>query len=149
AFAMGMLSIPRRDFGTATNQVAGLFQISPDSLDAVISYFLPVMGRVGLALATIKISFPDSFWRQSEAARHPSDYILDNHHALRSAEAAESGVGGDIGPGHLTTKLNRRNVIGVIKMKEGAVGDSLRQVHRPTAVGSQVHSRREQTALGI
>ena len=48
--------------------------------------------------------------------------FLDDEHSLRSAETAEGGVRSEIGFRDRAAELDVRNVVGVIEMKDRAVG---------------------------
>ena len=92
------------------------------------------MRRVGRTRATIEISFPHHFRRQSEPTRYAVDDLLDHQHSLRSAKSAECGVRRHIRLRHSTAELHGWNIVRIIQVKQRAIEHRLRQIQRPATI---------------
>ena len=148
-FLMPIFLIPFGNFLSSPDEGARLLQLAPNGQDAVVCNFLPVMSGVGLPYAAIKISLAHHLRGQPEAASDSIQDFLNDQHSLRPAKSTKRGVRRKICFGDLSAKFHGGDIIGVVQVKKRAVGDGLRQIHGPAAVGSQVHSGREQMPLLI
>ena len=68
----------------------------PDALDPVVFNLLPVRRGVGFASAAVEVALAHLFRKKPGATGHAIEDFLDDEHALRSAEATESGVRGEV-----------------------------------------------------
>src|ERR1700730_779474 len=116
-----MLGIPEAKFLATRCELARFQQFLPEALDAIVVDLLSVMRRVGLTASAIKIALPNEFWRQTGRARDAVDNFFHDQHPLRSTEATEGGVRGEIGFQHRAAEGDVRNVVGVIEMKDRAI----------------------------
>src|SRR5206468_3124223 len=59
-------------------------------------------------------------------------------------KTAKRRVRRQIGLGDLSAELHGGDVVSIVQVKKRAVGDGLRQIHGPAAIGRQVYSRGQQ-----
>ena len=101
-------------------------------MDDVVLDRLVVGGHIAVCCA-IEIALADIERILAERERHLVDHPLRADHALRSAEAAERGVGHGVGVERRRLCQHRRIEIGVVAMEQCAIGDRPRQVGREAA----------------
>jgi hypothetical protein len=77
------------------------------------------------------------------------DGVLDHEHALGPAEAAEGGVGRQVGAHRLAGDADVLDVVGVVGVEERTVHDRGGQVDGPPPVGEQVGGQRHQPAVVV
>ncbi|CAI0881691.1 Uncharacterised protein [Serratia ficaria] len=128
--------------------VGALLQLGGDLLQQVLLHRLMVMGDVAPVFAVV-IDFTH---RQRIARQIAGDAIhdfFDGHHALRPAEAAVGGVGGDVGLAAVADDQHVLQKIGVVGMEHRAVDDRAREIERVTAVARQIDFHPVQQALVV
>jgi len=139
-----VLRVEGGDLRAAGAEIARPFQLPPDRADALrVGDDLPVMG--GLALA-VEIALADLVRADRQPLRGLREDVLDRHHRLRPAEAAERGLRGLVRPAHAAGRLEVRHEVGVVAVEERPPHDRLRQVEAPPSVGEERQLQRLELA---
>ncbi len=96
-----------------------------------------VIGRDVAIVSAIEIQLADFERVLADREGNFLDHALRPDHTLRSAEAAEGGVGHGVGVERRRLRVNRRPEIGVVAVEQRAVGD------RAGKIGGKAAARRE------
>ena len=135
ALAVRAGCVPGGDLRAAARQIGRRLEFVPDLFDPVVLDLLSVVRRIGLAAAVVEIALAHHFRRKTELPRYAVDDLLDNQHALRTPEAAESGVGNEVRLHHLAAQFDVRDVVAVVRVEHGAVGHRHGKIESPATVG--------------
>ena len=131
---IGTGGVERRDLPAALPVVRRRLQIG-DQLRQDVVLDGHVIGRhVALALA-VEIALADLQRILAELAGDRIHHLLDSHHALRPAEAAEGGVRHQVRLAATGGDARAVEVVAVVGMEHGAVGDGAGEVGGEAAIG--------------
>ncbi len=118
--------------------------------DAVLDLHLVGRGAVlARVLVRVEVGAPH---RHGIAVQMPGDVVdhpLDADHALRPAEAAEGGVRRGVGLEQVRSDARRRQVVGIVGVAQGAIGNRTRQVERHAAAHGVLEGDAENMALVV
>ena len=132
---MGVLGVERRDLGSPPVEITRLVHLVPHGSDPFgVTHRLAVWGGVSFA---VEIAPTQLFRCQSQQRRAAAEDVLDHDHPLRTAEAAERGVGGLVGFGDPTVDPDVRNPVRIVDMAQCPGQHRLGQVETPAAIGGQ------------
>ena len=136
------------DLGAAGAVVAARFEFVDQRVQHVVGDHLAV-GRGVAPRAAVEVGAAHVEGIAPERARDAVDHPLGEDRALRSAEAAEGGVGLGVGAREPGTEVGRRQVVGVVDMAERARGDRAAEVGGAARARDHVDAQREEAALFV
>ncbi len=135
------------DLGPPSLEVAFLLHLGPAARQMVFVDLLAV-GRLVPSLG-IEIERPHRVGVAAEMKGDAIDRVLHDDHALRSAEAAERGVGLPVGAAGIARGADMRQPVGIVDMGERAGDHARRHVEAPAGIGRQHRVERQHAALAV
>src|SRR6185436_5781356 len=97
-------------------ELGRLLQPRPDRLHPVrVLDHLAVMRAIAFA---IEVALANHVGGKPEALRGDREDLFDRDHGLRTTEAPERGLRGLVRPAHAPAYLDRRQVIGIVAVKQ-------------------------------
>ena len=100
---------------------------------------LAVGRQVAAGARRIEVGPPYGDGIEAEGARDLVHDRLGADHPLRTAEAPEGGVRRGVRLAGQAAQTDVRVIVGVVGMAQGARDHRRRQIHRPAAIGGEIH----------
>lgn len=97
----------------------------------------------------VEVALPQLHRIEAEQRRAPAHDVFDDQHALRSAEAAEGGVGDLVGLGDATGDARVGNPVRVVDVAQRTGHHGLGEVQAPAAVPGQGGVQGTDPAVGV
>ena len=118
--------------------------LAPALLDGAVDQLLVVVGHHVLL---VEVAAPNLLGLKVQLPGDLFDPVLDYHHPLRSSEAPEGRVGGQVGPAHVALHPQVWDLVAVVRVEHRPLHHGEAQVHGPARVVEQVHVGRLDLAL--
>jgi hypothetical protein len=130
----GAFFIERHNVLAPCGEIDIAIELIEHALDDVV-FDLHAVGRDVVSADTVEIALPDLFRGLADMTRDNLDDRLNGEYALRSAIAAESGVGGDVGLAGIAGEPQIRQPVAIVHMAQRACQHRWRMIGDIAPVG--------------